>query len=513
MLVIGVLFFDFLLFTFQNVQVAFFCDNFLREVYLINKSTQAQEKIATGWEGFWKAPYYFDLKAAPGDLIKFKCYNYDGWSFGAGCFFINNICRCYMFENDIKEYSNKISPYSGTANFGNNQCNINIYYLKEFNIVKDYYYQHYIPLDVNGITCKNEFILTIPYDKKYTLKISDFIEANFELKNLEISIIENYKYFSLNNNKLQQNNKFKILNNLLFYSKDKIKIKITFKNYGILLDNTKTCAFNIRVCHERCLDCYDLDVKESNYQCKICNNGLYFVENTNNCMSKEEMEGTNYYFDEEKSLFIKCYNNCLTCFGRGDINDMKCNSCINKKYLAEPNNYIDDITNYYYSEEDKKFKKCYFTCYSCYDKSNKSEQNCEKCIDSYHFIYNEKGKCISENEKPSNTYLNLETNTFELCYDRCEKCDGFPECKECLKDESNNFIYHFVYNEKGKCISENEKPSNTYLNLETNTFELCYDRCEKCDGFPECKECLKDESNNYIYHFIYNEKGKCIKEK
>ena len=62
---------------------------------------------------------------------------------------------------------------------------------------------------------------------------------------------------------------------------------------------------------------------------------------------------------------------------------------------------------------------------------------------------------------------------------------------------------------EGKVISyrpKNEKTSNTYLNLETNTFELCFDRCEKCDSFPECKECLKDESNNYIYHFILKKK-------
>ena len=241
------IFLNIFLISFQTIQVGFFCDNFLREVYLIDESTKTQKVIATGWEGFWKSPYYFEkLEAAPGDLIKFKCYNYDGWSFGAGCFYINNICRCYMFENDIKEYSSAISPYSGTVTFGSKQCNINVYYLSEFNVAKDYYYQHYIPLDVDGITCKNDYVLTIPLDEQYSLKLSDFIEANFELKNLEISIIQNYGYFTLNNNVLKGNNKFKILNNLIFYSQYKTKINVKFKSYGILLDNTKICELNIR---------------------------------------------------------------------------------------------------------------------------------------------------------------------------------------------------------------------------------------------------------------------------
>ena len=121
----------------ETIKAGFFCDNFLREVYLIDES-HSQKVIAKGWEGFWKAPYIFEnLEAAPGDLIKFKCYNFDGWTFGAGCFLINNNCRCYMFENDIKEFSDKIAPYYGTVNFNNKQCNININYLKEFNVKKD----------------------------------------------------------------------------------------------------------------------------------------------------------------------------------------------------------------------------------------------------------------------------------------------------------------------------------------------------------------------------------------
>ena len=135
----------------------------------------------------------------------------------------------------------------------------------------------------------------------------------------------------------------------------------------------------------------------------------------------------------------------------------------------------------------------------------------------YHFVYNELGQCIPEKEKPSNTYLDTETNTYKLCYERCSSCDiggndTNNNCNECAKDVNDTYLYHFLHDEKGKCINETERPLNTYLNTENNTYELCYGRCGRCDSYPGCQECIKDETNNYIYHFIYDKKGKCINQ-
>ena len=97
----------------------------------------------------------------------------------------------------------------------------------------------------------------------------------------------------------------------------------------------------------------------------------------------------------------------------------------------------------------------------------------------YHFIYNETGRCLKKTEKPSNTYLDIDTNTYELCHERCSSCDiggnnTNNNCGECAKDSNNTFLYHFVYNKPKQCITEKEKPSNSYLDIETNTYELCY---------------------------------------
>ena len=35
-------------------------------------------------------------------------------------------------------------------------------------------------------------------------------------------------------------------------------------------------------------------------------------------------------------------------------------------------------------------------------------------------------------------------------------------CDMCKQDENGNYIYHFIYNQLGQCITEQEKPDNTY---------------------------------------------------
>ena len=74
---------------------------------------------------------------------------------------------------------------------------------------------------------------------------------------------------------------------------------------------------------------------------------------------------------------------------------------------------------------------------------------------------------VSMKKKPSNIYLDNETNIYRLCYERCSTCDlkgnaTNNNSKECLRDENNTFLFHFVYNRKGLCLNESEKPSNTY---------------------------------------------------
>ena len=231
------------------------------------------------------------------------------------------------------------------------------------------------------------------------------------------------------------------------------------------------------------------------------------------------MEGTNYYFDSATQNFKKCYARCQSCNGKGTESNNNCNKCLDTYHFIynaagnciseseKPSNtYLDISTNTY--------RLCYNRCSKCNKAGDATNNNCDACETNYHFIYNAEGKCISESEKPSNTYLDISTNTYRLCFSRCSKCSkGGSQtnnnCDECGKDINNNYIYHFVYNETGKCITESEKPSNTYFDEGSNMFKKCYDSCSTCnkggdESINNCKECLKDANNKYSYHFIYN---------
>ena len=85
----------------------------------------------------------------------------------------------------------------------------------------------------------------------------------FNITYLKISIIENYNYFTINGEQISLNTKFNISNHLIFFHNQNTKIKIKFKNYGVVLNNDKICELNIRVCYDTCLDCKDIDGDEN----------------------------------------------------------------------------------------------------------------------------------------------------------------------------------------------------------------------------------------------------------
>ena len=120
----------------------------------------------------------------------------------------------------------------------------------------------------------------------------------------------------------------------------------------------KTCDFNIKFYYERCDDCFNIESNETSHQCLKCKDGFYFIENTSNCMTIEEMENSNYYFDNDENKFKQCLNVCSTC----------------------------DNGTY-----------------------------CKTCRKGYHFIYNETGKCISKTNEEDLLYLNLTNNAYMKC--------------------------------------------------------------------------------------------------
>ena len=85
---------------------------------------------------------------------------------------------------------------------------------------------------------------------------------------------------------------------------------------------------------------------------------------------------------------------------------------------------------YYYSEEDNKFHKCYFSCSRCSESElDADNHNCDKCASGFYYKYDTKS-CynntileegyyfddftINENEEP----------TYKRCYEKCQTCNN-----------------------------------------------------------------------------------------
>ena len=153
-----ILFLNIFSLSFQTVQAVFYCDDYLKEVYIKDEITQELTHIATGIpDGSWTTPnYFYDLEAAPGDLIQITCCNMNRGVYGGGCFLINNNCLCYNFDCDIIHNGQK---FDRQAILDGKQCNLKVVnYAGE---LKDYIYRHKIPLDANGITCQNNLLFVL----------------------------------------------------------------------------------------------------------------------------------------------------------------------------------------------------------------------------------------------------------------------------------------------------------------------------------------------------------------
>ena len=205
-MILLILFFNLFSFSFQAIKAAFFCEDYLEEVYVVEGDTQRQ--ITHGDQsypkGAWNLPYYFlNLNASEGDLIRYNCKNNKKESSGAGCFFLDNNCFCYDFYVNL-ERGNVYKPK--TATFDGKSCNINVQCTKE-EVTKNqetYVYEHYIPLNATKITCKyNNNVVILRNGFSYGFNLSQRITTDFNIKNIETSITQSYSYFSLNYQQLK----------------------------------------------------------------------------------------------------------------------------------------------------------------------------------------------------------------------------------------------------------------------------------------------------------------------
>ena len=92
-------------------------------------------------------------------------------------------------------------------------------------------------------------------------------------------------------------------------------------------------------------------------------------------------------------------------------------------------------SNYYYDKNNKIFRQCLSECSTCFN-----ESYCTNCAEDYHFIYNEKGKCISEPKGGDLLYLDEKTNTYIKCPEGTEKVEN----NKCIKSSNITLLIILV---------------------------------------------------------------------
>ena len=234
-----------------------------------------------------------------------------------------------------------------------------------------------------------------------------------------------------------------------------------------------------RKCHENCKSCLqgpifssdELEIEDTN--CDECKEDYYKIENTNNCININNIPET-YYFDSNKKLVCKCFENCKTC-SQGKVNSTyySCLSCDENSILYEKsanclncmakgkyanhyeNECIDFIPDGYYLEnaENKALGICYFSCKKCSTGGDSNAHNCIECGEGYAYKNKEGTKCLKD---CSEEYLYTDEEN-KMCYN------------DCLENIDTDRIYNF----HNICLSLNEKPEDYELVGGNNFIRKC----------------------------------------
>ena len=401
-----------------------------------------------------------------------------------GVYFFSNLKRNIIFENDILLPQDEIHFIYDNAILA---IGTNIYTIEIAGVVKEQSYSESIKY-----TIKEEYYGVSPPSLYYQpeIKIGKTCFYNFTIRsrpnvNYENSCTDNCKicYQSIC---IKCNDDYKLI------IKNSNECIETNTNNNYYYDENSNVY---KKCHENCKNCLSgpiyyrnkLEIEDTN--CQECIDNYFKLEDTNNCVDKDNPP-ERYYFDDEQYLFVRCHENCKTC-SQGPINSTyssclscdensilypetaNCLNCLarNKYTNYYENKCLDYIPEGYYVENEgqKLLGKCYFSCKTCNSKGDSNDHKCLVCGDT--FIYKNKDgtKCLDDCLKEY-SYVDTETN---ICFDDC----------------SENINQDKKYNFNHECKRLEDKPDN--YEVIGNTFvRICYYFNNECN-YDNCPEGTK----------------------
>ena len=228
--------------------------------------------------------------------------------------------------------------------------------------------------------------------------------------------------------------------------------------------------------------------KECHSQCPE-NTKIIFQDERNICV---DIAPDNFYFDNNDNKYKECYKTCKKCHISGNWTYNNCDECIynytflNESFIAPQNCFQKCEFNYYFNESEQ---------YSC--------TQTETCLSKYNKLIPYKNKCIDDCQI-DDTYKYDYKNT---CLKECpSNIKIFEEKKKCLDEcyqsqfEYNNICYNDCPNGtfrlfQNRNICVDIVPENYYLDNNDDIYKECYNSCKKCSEFGNetnnnCDECI-----------------------
>ena len=303
-------------------------------------------------------------------------------------------------------------------------------------------------------------------------------------------------------------------------------------NYYYVLNNDENTGV-VKKCDIACSSCNgDKDILVGDTNCINCAEGYYKTQDSNtNCLLESQIP-VNYFKNDADNIFYKCYTYCNKCteYYNSENDNMNCIECINDYYFVYQTNNCYDISftennDYFLSERDNKFHKCYFSCLKCTQlELDEYHHNCDECINNYYFEYNTNNcydfSLLEKGYYFDNFTINQEINekpVFKKCYEKCKTCNNtlIGDNMNCIECKEN----YYKKNGTNNCYNEELIEQGYFLNNEI--FYPCEENCKTCSNSKtiingiesnNCLSCDNTIKNLYLVSDLNNCEPESYKE-
>ena len=365
--------------------------------------------------------------------------------------------------------------------------------------------------------CEVDNIVISNQDEEYNFytghnneKIVFLLDENIQLfKGNEATFIKSNNYITLQN----VNYIFKKINKVGVFQNYYVYVD---NSNGFYNSFSLICPLIIVKCPDSCKSCdHNKNVSSIDHYCTECNNGFYPIyeeskdKESYNCYGADDKTIISYYNDN--GIYYPCNITCKSCvnaysceecnegyyFIADSNNNLNKNDiCYNPKNLKESSYYLDYIN----SINQFAYKPCYETCLTCFSNGNKNSNNCLTCKSGFvQLNFNEKQCTRDKNDCIyMNNYWIFNDNNIE-CISTCEnyivlngtnKGQCVENCHNHINPysiSSSNDLYSLICGDKKYCIS--------YDVCNNGFFKIDFD-LKTCDKLGECQVDFFNNNNN-----------------